>query len=498
MEHPDLSNLKDQTWRLNNLYYITDKDGRVSKFVLNDAQREFLTNLHYFNIILKARQLGMSTFIAIYMLDIAIFHPNTACGLIADTLKNALALFQGKIKFAYERLPAAIRQMTRVDRSNETELIFSNGSSFRVGTSLRSSTMNYLWISEYGRIAAERPDIAREIKSGALNTVAAGNFIFVESTAAGQEGLFYDMVARARSLANRGKKLSKKSFKFHFFPWWQDKGYVTPADTVEIDDDSRKYFEKLAEEQQIVLSPEQKAWWQETFNEQQEDMYREFPSHPDEAFAASLEGAYYAVQLAKLERQGRVTAVPFDPKYEVETWWDLGINDSTVIIFVQRTTSGALNIIDCYASNDKTLGDYANVLRRKADDHGYRYSRHVMPHDVKQRDISADGRDRKAIAESVGIRPITVAPKLDVNTGIDSARNLLKTCYFDEERTDELFSALSKYRKEWNDKLGVWSDRPRHDDASHYADAFRYGAVTPPPEDIGFDRPLQVRRFGAV
>ena len=498
MEQPDLSNLKDQTWRLNNLYYITDKNGKVVKFELNDAQRDFLREMHFCNIILKARQLGMSTFIAIYMLDVAVFYPNTACGLIADTLKNALGLFSGKIKFAYERLPAAIRQMTRVDRSNETELIFSNGSSFRVGTSLRSSTMNYLWISEYGKIAANRPDIANEIKTGALNTVASGNFIFVESTAEGQEGLFYDMVARARSAANRGKALTKRAFKFHFYPWWKDKGYVTPSGSVDIDPESDKYFSKLEEEQGITLTLDQRAWWQEHFDEMQEDMYREYPSHPDEAFAASLEGAYFANQLAKLEKQGRVTSVPYQPALEVECWWDLGINDKTVIIFVQRTKAGAINIIDCYASSDKTLADYANILRNKATDHGYRYSRHVMPHDIKQRDISADGRDRKAIAESVGIRPITVAPKLDVNTGIDSARNLLKTCYFDEDKTDELFSALSKYRKEWNDKLGVWSDRPRHDDASHYADAFRYGAVAPPPEDIGFDRPLQVRRFGAV
>jgi hypothetical protein len=497
VEKPDLSNLRNQRWRLNNLYYIADKDGKVVKFQMNAAQEKFLSEMHFFNIILKARQLGMSTFIAIYMLDIAVFVPNMACGLIADKLENAIGLFSGKIKFAYERLPAAIRQMTTVTKSNETEMVFSNGSTFKVGTSLRSSTMNYVWVSELGRIAAERPDIAREIRSGALNTVAAGNFIFVESTAAGQEGMFFDMVQRARSLANRGKALSRKSFKFHFFPWWQDKGYVTPANDVELEDEARKYFEKLEEEQKILLTPDQKAWWQETFNEQQEDMYREFPSHPDEAFQASLEGAYFAIQLAKLEKQGRVTNVPFDPKYEVETWWDLGHRDYTVIIFAQRTPT-AIHIIDCYASCEKVLADYAIILRRKADDHGYRYSRHVLPHDARQTDISGPGTDRKSVAESLGIRPIVVAPKLDIATGIDKARNFLATCYFDEGKTDELFTHLSRYRKEWNDRLGVWSDKPRHDEASHYADAFRYGAVAPEPEDVGFDRPLQVRRFGAV
>ena len=501
MNEPDLSlaKLANQEWRLNNLYYITDKKGRRVLFKPNAAQTEFMRNMHFRNVILKARQLGFSTFIDIYMLDIALWYPNTNCGLIAHTLKDALKLFQNKIKYPYENLPLAIKSMVQIVKSNETELTFSNNSSISVGTSLRGSTLNYLHISEFGKIAAQRPDIADEIVTGALPTVASGNFVFVESTAEGAEGRFADMVKKARSLANRGKALSPLDFKFFFFPWYLDPTYVLNADAVDIPPEADRYFTSLATDHDIHLTPEQKAWWVSNADILKDAMLREYPADPDEAFRASIDGQpfYFAAQLSALEKQGRVSNVPYNPRYDVEVWADLGINDKTVLIFVQRTAT-AIHIIDCYASSDKTIADYAVILRNKAMENGWKYSRFVMPHDIMHRDISGDGRDRKAIAESCGIRPIVVAPKLDVITGIDEARNLLKTCYFDEKNTDQLFKALSKYRKDWNNKTGVWSDRPRHDDSSHYADALRYGAVTPPPEDVGFDRLFKVRRFGAV
>ena len=82
-EAPDL--LQDQRWRLNNLYYVKDKAGDCVLFKMNGAQRKLFKELHYLNIILKARQLGFTTFIQLYMLDMAVFHANTNCGVIAHT-----------------------------------------------------------------------------------------------------------------------------------------------------------------------------------------------------------------------------------------------------------------------------------------------------------------------------------------------------------------------------------------------------------------------------
>jgi hypothetical protein len=68
--------LADQRWRLFNLYHIRDVAGTKIKFTPNWAQADFMDNLHYFNVVLKARQLGFSTFIVIYMLDAALFKPS--------------------------------------------------------------------------------------------------------------------------------------------------------------------------------------------------------------------------------------------------------------------------------------------------------------------------------------------------------------------------------------------------------------------------------------
>ena len=63
------SKLSDKKWRLNNLYKIKSIEGKEITFKLNWAQNDLLDNLWYFNVVLKARQLGFSTFILIYLLD---------------------------------------------------------------------------------------------------------------------------------------------------------------------------------------------------------------------------------------------------------------------------------------------------------------------------------------------------------------------------------------------------------------------------------------------
>jgi hypothetical protein len=107
----------DRRWRLNNLYWITDKHGAVIKFNLNPAQDRLLTGLHYLNIVLKARQLGFSTFILLLALDCCLFNGHFSAGLIADTLDNSKTLLE-RVKFAYERLPAAIKGQCALTTDN--------------------------------------------------------------------------------------------------------------------------------------------------------------------------------------------------------------------------------------------------------------------------------------------------------------------------------------------------------------------------------------------
>jgi hypothetical protein len=488
-------NLSDQSWRMNNLYNIIDKDGNRQPFRWNWAQREMHENIHYLNIILKARQLGMSTDIQIYLLDVALFYPDTSCGVIAQTLDDATGLFSSKIMFAYNNLPEAVKKLVYPVKQNTTELYLSNGSSIRVGTSLRGGTYQFLHISEFGKISARFPDRAREIVTGALNTLAPGSFAFIESTAEGQDGRFYDMVQRSRSMADQGKRLTEMDWKFHFFPWFKEPKYSIDPEEVIISPILSKYFDLLELEHDIKLTDGQRAWYAKKHEDQQDDMMREFPSTPDEAFAAAIEGAYYGEIITRIEKNGQITRVPYDEMLGVETAWDLGYKDSTSIWFYQRERGGAIRLIDYYENSGEGLAHYCKVLRNKP----YRYVQHCLPHDVRVTEIGS-GKTRKEQLEQLGLTNLVIAPDLSVMDGIEAVRNTLPKCYFDEVKCADGVKALRNYRKDWNDKLGTWANKPLHDWSSHCSDAFRYLAIAPEHSGAnGFDTPthkLNLPRFG--
>src|SRR5688572_385460 len=107
---------------------------------------------------------------------------------------------------------------------------------------MRSGTLQYLHVSEFGKICAQYPEKAREIVTGALNTVEAGQFIVIESTAEGQEGAFFKMTDRARAHTDAGQALSPLDYKFHFFPWWKEKAYALHGASIAIGEEYLKYF----------------------------------------------------------------------------------------------------------------------------------------------------------------------------------------------------------------------------------------------------------------
>ena len=127
-----------------------------------------------------------------------------------------------------------MRRRVGIRRDNTRELFLSNDSSIRVGTSLRGGTLNYLHVSEFGKICAEHPDRAQEVITGSLQTLAPGQMAFIESTAEGAEGAFYDMCQAARDKALSGAKLSMLDWKFHFSSWMEDAAYTIDPEGVPI------------------------------------------------------------------------------------------------------------------------------------------------------------------------------------------------------------------------------------------------------------------------
>lgn len=191
----------------------------------NWAQIELMNDSHPCQITLKARQLGITTYYCIHMLDEVLWKDNIQCGVIAHTLVDAQSIFVDKLKFAFDHLHPAVRTLFKATGDSAKELSFAHGSVIRVGTSLRSSTLNHLLISEYGKICAKTPEKAREVRSGALNTVAPGQCIYIESTAEGKQGDFYKMCKKAEEDQAVSSPLGLLDFSFHFFPWWKEPRY---------------------------------------------------------------------------------------------------------------------------------------------------------------------------------------------------------------------------------------------------------------------------------
>lgn len=468
-------NLKSREWRLNHLYFIKDDQGQRVLFKLNWAQKYLLDNMWYLNIILKVRQLGITTFFCILFLDDCLFN-GLDCGFIAHTRSDAEKIFDTKVRYAWDNLPENIKCEYILDSETARQLTFKQGkaeSSIYVGTSLRSGTVQRLHLSELGTIDQKYPAKSEEIKSGALNTIHLGDTIVtIESTAKGQAGVFYNLCVLAMDNEKMGN-LTPMDWKFFFLPWWLHPQYTMDHHIV-IPRDMQDYFKKLEIEQEITLTDGQKGWYYAKSKTQGGAMKSEFPSTPAEAFQASVEGAYYGKQMDRVMEQKRICKVPWIPELPVDTWWDLGISskktDAMSIIFTQDIGL-EIHIIDFYGNHSEGFGHYANVLKDKY----YTYGRHHAPHDIEVKELGT-GKTRKEMARKLGINFSTVE-KLPLNDGIEAVRMVLSKCWFDEEKTAPLVRALKAYRKAWDDKIGKFQDRPLNDWSVDPADAFRMMAI---------------------
>ncbi len=475
-------NLADPMWRISNLYKIMVKgddgeDDLVIDFKPNAAQLRFLKRLWHRNIILKARQLGFTTLIAILWLDHALFNPNQRCGIVAQDKDAAEAIFRDKVRFAYDHLPQMLKEMFPLKRDSAHELLFGhNNSAIRVATSLRSGTFHRLHVSEFGKICAKYPDKAREVLTGSIPAVPKTGVVIIESTAEGRGGDYYKMTKRAESLAQQGKKLTIRDYRFHFYPWWDAPEYRMDPDGVVITDSDRDYFLAVEAETGTKLDAEQRAWYVATrdtdFTGDPEKMWQEYPSTPDEAFQVSKEGCYYSTQLAKARTEGRIGRVPHRDGVVVNTFWDLGKNDFQSIWFHQAVGMQN-NFIRSYQNCGEFLPFYAQYLKDMAAQHGYVYGTHYLPHDGGSESILGTSA-KKQLEDLLPGQRFECVERIDRRIdGINMTRAAFSSCFFDEEGCASGLLSLSEYRKQFNKSIGAYTEDHVHDEHSNFADAFR-------------------------
>lgn len=466
-ESTAMERLASKEWRLSNLYKIKDKYGNVVDFELNWAQQELLKP-HYLNLILKARQLGVTTFFSILFLDTCLFNDNINAAIIADNKNVSREIFIDKVKFAYDALPEWVRGMTKAYRDNANELRFSNGSVFRVGTSLRGGTLQLLHITEFAKTCVENPKKADEIMSGALNTLQAGQFCTIESTARGKDGHFYDMCVNAMKIQAEGKALGSLDWKFWFFPWWKESNYYIDQPDIIIPKDLKDYFMDLEKNHGIILNDGQKAWYAKKAETQGEDMKREFPSTPEEAFETANEGYYFAKLIARARHEKRICHIPHDTHVQQFCSWDIGWNDATAL-WVFQVVGKEIHFLDYYENSGEALEHYVKWIKKRP----YDIAKHFLPHDSAGKS-AATGKCYADYAREMGLKCEILKCEQNKLVDIEMVRHVLPRCFFDIEKTEKGIKCLENYKKEWNDKLGCYRERPLHDWSSHGTDSFIY------------------------
>jgi phage terminase large subunit len=190
------------------------------------------------------------------------------------------------------------------------------------------------------------------------------------------------------------------------------------------------------------------------------------------SFSAALVGAYYGKLMSAAEEDGRLTVVAHDPSVPVNTYWDLGVDDTTVIWFGQRVGKN-WHWIDYLEMSGEGLDYYAKELKKKK----YMYGVHYLPHDAEAREMGT-GKTRIETLKSLELRNTEVVPRQAVEDGINAVRMVIPRSWFDKDKCKRGIEALRSYERKWDSKNKIYQQKPLHNWASHGADAFRTAAMS--------------------
>lgn len=189
------------------------------------------------------------------------------------------------------------------------------------------------------------------------------------------------------------------------------------------------------------------------------------------SFTKGVEGSYYQKFVDKMRIENRIGDVPWDSGAKVNVAFDIGVRDSTAMIFYQ-VYGAIIRIIDYYENSKEGLEHYINVIKNKP----YTYGKYIAPHDIRVKEWGS-GITRWDKAKSLGIT-FTIAEKFSIMDGIEKVRSTLSIMYIDQVKCVQLIKALENYRQEYDAKNGIYKSIPLHNFASHGCDAMRYLCVS--------------------
>lgn len=206
---------------IEDLLLVRTREGKPAPLKANAAQREFERRRGSRNIVLKARQMGLTTWTAARFFMKTITHPGTLTLQVAHTQESAEEIFRIVRRFL-DWLPAELREGTlRTSQSNVRQIVFPElDSQYRVVSAGdrnagRGLTAQNLHCSELARW----PGDPGETLAGLRASMAPGAELILESTPDGVGGCFHE----------EWQKAAETGMVRHFFPWWMERSYRAEA-----------------------------------------------------------------------------------------------------------------------------------------------------------------------------------------------------------------------------------------------------------------------------
>lgn len=200
----------------------------------------------------------------------------------------------------------------------------------------------------------------------------------------------------------------------------------------------------------------------------------------------SRDGQVYQHELDRMDKESRCCRVPHSPLHKTYVYWDLGIFDNMVCLFVQFVGK-EIHIIDKIEANNIPVTDFIPAIKTIAKTKGYDIDGHYLPHDGNRRNVS-DGASVYDVL-SKAYPNVTVLKIMEVEDAIRATKILFQDLWIDSGCS--VIDHLREYKRKFNPLTGIY-EKPIHDIHSHLADAVRY---------ISYDRPTmyqtaKIRRHG--
>lgn len=506
----DGNNLADWRWRFGgNLYWIKPADDKPAvRFTPRPAQWEILEEIYDQGLtreaILKSRQLGFSTLLALICLDFLLFRPGCRVGIVDLTADHAEKK-RGKIKLAWEMLPTELKEeyevvhdargsfairLAKEELNDQTRYLYA-------GKSPRGDTFQLLWISEWGPIQIEDALRSDAIADEGLPAVNKGTCVVETTWRGGKTGRLYTEVVE-ESLKIPEDELTLDDWRIHFYPWYLDPELRREGGSAQISDPCRKYLKQVEplaiEEAQRMgfdfdgFDDAQRLWYFKVAWPKRHKRYEEYPTVMTEIFLAPEPGAIYTEEMSDLRLSRRLTRVPVERAHKVIIPFDLGRDDAMPFCFIQLI-GHEIRVPDYHTSNRELVDYYVNYILEWCARHQVKSIQIVLPHDSRSKGIitesSIEMRFRELLRDCGLLWEVTVNDVIArVWDGIDDVRSIFPYLVMDSERCSEpirkgdftfpsLTECLDRYHSIQMIDGRNTTMEPVHDKYCHGADALR-------------------------